>query len=185
MVRARSDAHGYRPLHGATDMKRCAQRCMMHLLLLWIAVWLTLSGYVAVSLCSRYAHGEHRTVSELASMILGLWVVLAVLTAIVVLCTFAVTQALLGIAFSFFLDFSPASICALLAAVIALSLVSFKCYDYIVPSFRWYTDQDPYWVHGFTMRRWLPFLGIQALLTVFSGWRLRRGNRISDAHGRR
>ena len=157
-------------------MQRCVLRCLVHLLAVILTLWAASSLYVATRLLWEHAHAAHRALGETVMMIPVMSAIFAAIVPIVVFPSFGVTQALLGAAlFLFGRKVTIGNTLGLLACVLVLSLLSFESFDYLVPSYRFFTDEDPYWAHGLTERRWAIFLGLQSCLAAFSFWRLHRG----------
>ncbi len=165
-------------------MQRCMQRCLIHLLIIGLVIWAAFSSYVAVALTWRCVHNGQGTFGGLMVAIPTISLLAATVVLLVIVPSFIMTQPLLGAAlFLFCRRLSFASACALLASLVVLSLVSFECYDYLIPSYRFFLDPGPKWVHGLSERRWLIFFGIQSCLAVFSGWRLHRAKLLPHRAG--
>ena len=124
------------------------------LFLVAFAVWVVMSANITIWMVDEYVNNPHRTFTELAVMMPLMWVVYAFWVLIVIIPSFSISQSLMSLSlFMFARRIAIINIMAILFSVTLCALVSFYCYDFIVPSFRWYTDTAPDWVHGITYQR--------------------------------
>ena len=118
-------------------------RSLAHLAFVTLVLWSLMSLYAAARLAWEYFHGA-RTFAEITVMIPVMSLAFMVILATIVLPSFAATQALQGAAlFWFARSRSARNVCLLPLSVALLALLSFECFDYLVPSYRFMLDPDP------------------------------------------
>lgn len=152
------------------NLFQCILRSLIHLFVVGLAVWLIAFAYYITGV--QLPPGDRFAQTALIFFAITFAITGAV-ACVVVAPTFVASQILWGVAlFLWCRRRSAASTCGLAAVVFPLSWLSFTCYDWLVPSYRWYTDLSPGWVHGVTPHRMMVFIGLQSCLAAFTFWRI-------------
>jgi hypothetical protein len=160
-------------------MLRCAACALAHLAFLTLVIWLL--GSVVFLIWSVYGilRSPHLSLEDLLGFLLWtpfLMPLIGIGLGFVVAITFGAAQYVLGaILFLFTRRLTIINGLCLAVSLAVLTFTSWESYDYLVPSYRFYTaTDDGDWVHGVSLQRLSVVAAMEIVLAVFSYWRLRR-----------
>jgi hypothetical protein len=154
--------------------------CVLHLAIVCFVIWIFSILIIVSSEIDKLINIPNRTLLETASMTLILPLISAFLIVLDVFPCFILTQFIQEIFISKILrNKSISSIFFLVLSTPMSTLLSCYIFDHEIPSFRWYTDSEPYWVHGLTFYRLLFFFCAQVFLTGFGWWELRKNRSVT------
>jgi hypothetical protein len=150
-------------------------------LLVCIGLWAAFMLYAGVSMILGYFGNPTTQIYELANAMAAIAVVNAVVISFQTAICVLPTSIIQGISLTLIFECRPSvSIPGTFGLTILSSLVTLYAYDYLIPSFRWYTDESPDWVHGITPLRFGLALGLQVSILLFGWLRLSRRRQSSQ-----
>jgi hypothetical protein len=112
--------------------------------------------------------------SEWVSIFL-MWIVVGILILLASALTFGLSQYIQTILiFKIGREWTIKSLIANIATIVLCAALSALSWDYLTPSYRYFTDTDPPWVHGLTLHRWRFAVPFQFVLASYTSWLMRR-----------
>jgi hypothetical protein len=129
-----------------------------------------IATYWAAALGWDYLRLPSRQLYEVAFM----WPTITIATLLIASIAQCVAYVVLALlATQLLRRFGHVSLLPLLAATPILGLLAWYGYDYLVPGYRWYTDERPPYEHGITGVRFLLSWGFE-IIVVIGYWLLLR-----------
>jgi hypothetical protein len=164
--------------HEFSTMLRCGGCALAHLAFLTLVIWLLGSAVFLIWSVYWILQSPHRSLEDLLGFLLWtpfLIPLIGIGLGFVAAISFGAAQYVLGaILFVFARRLTLINGLCLVASLAVLTFISWESYDYLVPSYRFYTaPDDGDWVHGVSLQRLSVFAAIEIVLAAFSYWRLR------------